>query len=126
MTVALWDYKQVEFKRSQHIRAPVNQAGPSARVLRAPECLVDLCLDSCPRCSGVSAPVRVRACVRTIGEWKDQRQRQLGAVQSVLCLIPPLLSTIDSAKYGGELWAQDAERDASLSEGGGKDVLLPA
>lgn len=32
MTVAFWDHKRVKFKRSQHIRAPVNQAGPSARV----------------------------------------------------------------------------------------------
>lgn len=60
MTVALWDSKRVKFKRSQHIRAPVNHPGPSARLLRAPECLADVCVYSCPRCSRACA----RACVR--------------------------------------------------------------
>lgn len=128
MTVALWDYKRVKFKRSQHIRAPVNQAGPSARVLQAPECLADVCVYSCPRCSRVCACARV--CVLARARERCGNGRIKGSGSLVQCrtfsasflLFCPLLTRQREAKYeqpgfGHEMQRCDA---ASLNKGGEK------
>lgn len=109
MTLALWDYKWVKFKRSLYIWAPVNQTRPvpGLQAEKAKECLAYVCVTS------VRALVCVCMCVcggdgggggwgGRVEEWKDQStQAWCSAERS------PLHSFPFCQFFTSDIWAQE-------------------
>lgn len=104
MTVALWDYKRVKFKRSQHIRAPVNHAGPHCQVCerRVPESVQRTCVFTAARVAAgcVSGGGGRMGRVPRLGGggWRDQSRRAWCSAERSLLHTSPLFCPLQRKK----------------------------